>query len=204
MAFDKTGILHVVTGPVNDFTKARYVFRIRGREIDARADFATLKQTYRQWLAQNIQPQPVKLDPQIQLPEAAGRRYRAYATATVPWNSGRLAAGTRDGLLALVAEDGSVFSLGQAAAYGPVRCLATNAERTGLWGVAGDDEDMGYVFHYDDKTGLKQLGMLNYDSIGFYRTSASNILSSVCLSPDEKILAIGGADRLGTVHMITL
>ncbi len=204
MAFAEDDILHVVTGPVNDFAKARYVFRIRGREIDSRADFATIKQSYRQWLAANILPRPVELADSVKLPEAAGRRYRAYATATAAWNEGRLLAATRDALLALVGKDGDVFSLGQAAAYGPVRCMVTNQAKTKLWGVAGDDEDMGYVFYYDDKNGLKQLGMLNYDSIGFYRPSASNILSSVALAHDEKILAIGGADRLGTVHLITL
>ncbi len=204
MVFDKAGILHVVTGETDDFSKAKYVFRVRGRDIESRADFATIKASYRQWLKDNMLPRPVSIDPQIRLPEVAGRRYRAFATATTEWNGDRKMVGTRDAMLALVSLNGEVFSLGQAAAYGPVRCMVTNAARTALWGVAGDDEDMGYVFYFDDQTGLRQLGMLNYDSIGFYRPSASNILSSVALSPDEKTLAIGGADRLGTVHMITL
>ena len=137
-------------------------------------------------------------------PEATGRRYRAVASASALWHDGRTFVGTRDALCALVSPDGRTYSLGNAAAYGPVRCVCTNAEKTELWGVAGDDEDMGYVFRYDDENGLRQLGILNYDSKGFYLPSASNILSSICLSPDEKTLAIGGADRLGTVHVIDL
>ena len=79
-----------------------------------------------------------------------------------------------------------------------------NSARTKLWGVAGDDEDLGYVFSYDDTTGLHQLGILNYNVDGYYGTTASNVLSSVTLNHAETILAIGGADRIATVHLIEL
>ncbi len=225
LAWDEAGTLHVVTGEHHRFTAygetatcldaAKYVFRIRGQEItpeadwttladsfiSARADWDTLKDSYKDWLRANILPQ--QPGEYAGLPEVTGRRYRAYATAECAWNGGRKLVGTRDALLALV--DGEeVFALGNAAVYGPVRCLCTNADRTVAWGVAGDDEDMGYVFTYDDKRGVRQLGMLNYDSRGFFRPSASNILSSIALSPDGRHLAIGGADRLGTVHVISL
>ncbi|MEA4824018.1 MAG: hypothetical protein VB111_07890 [Clostridiaceae bacterium] len=204
MCYGEDGILHVVTGETDRFDEAKYVFRIRYREIESRADFGTIKEAYREWLRTHILPQPVCFDENIRLPEVTGRRYRAHATATAEWNGGRTIVGTRDAQLAVIDEAGEVFSLGGAAAYGPVRCMVTNAAKTKLWGVAGDKLDMGYVFSYDDRNGLRQLGMLNYDSIGFYRPSASNILSSVALSPDEHTLAIGGADRLGTVHVIDL
>ena len=225
LAWDDKGILHVVTGEHHRFTEygetdtcldaAKYVFRIRGLEISSaadwttltdnfisgRADWAALKDNYKAWLAANMLPQ--KPAEYKGLPEVTGRRYRAYATADAEWNGGRRLVGTRDALVAVV--DGEdVFALGNGAVYGPVRCLCTNAEKTLAWGVAGDDEDMGYIFTYDDKRGLRQLGMLNYDSLGFYRPSASNVLSSIALSPDESRLAIGGADRLGTVHVIDL
>ena len=98
-----------------------------------------------------------------------------------------------------------MYALGNAAAYGPIRCVCTNAAKTKLWGVAGDDEDMGYVFTYDDEAGLRQLGILNYNSHGYFNgPTASNVLSSIALSPDEKTLAVGGADRIATVHIIQL
>lgn len=213
MAYDSEGILHAVTGEHRRFAEygdastkfeaAKYVFRIKGREILGRNDFATLKDGYKAWLLANILPQAPAAAEDLKLPEVTGRRYRAYATAEAEWNGGRRIVGTRDALLAVV-NGGDVFALGNASAYGPVRCMVTNAAKTKLWGVAGDDEDMGTVFTFDDRSGLRQLGILNYDSIGFYRPAASNILSSVVLSPDEKTLCIAGADRLGTVFVIDL
>jgi len=202
-------ILHVVTGAQNPpgaglFDAAKYVFQMKDWEILSRADFDLIKPEYREWLRENILPQPVAFDEGIKLPEATGRRYRATASATALWHDGRTFVGTHDAFAALVSPDGEVFSLGAAAAYGPVRCICTNAAHTKLWGVAGDVEDMGYVFTYDDLNGLRQCGMLNYNAAGFYRPTASNVLSSIAVNADETRLAIGGADRLGTVHVVEL
>ncbi|NLM78239.1 MAG: hypothetical protein GX173_09155, partial [Ruminococcaceae bacterium] len=204
MAFDADSVLHVVTGAAGDFDQAVYVFKIKGRELLSREDFAAVSESYRKWLRESILPGPVTLDESVVLPEATGRRYRAKASAQIAWNGGRTIVGTQDALLAIISPKGKVYSLGNAVAYGPVRCLCTNAARTKLWGVAGDEEDMGYVFYYDDDEGLRQLGILSYNSAGFYRPTESNILSSIVLSPDEKTLAIGSADRIATVHMIDL
>ncbi|NLM77167.1 MAG: hypothetical protein GX173_03660 [Ruminococcaceae bacterium] len=112
--------------------------------------------------------------------------------------------GTRDGLLA-VAKFSSIFNLGNCAPHGPVRCLCTNADGTKVWGTAGDDEDMGTVFTYDDQEGLRQLGVISYNSHGWMDgPTAAHILSSVVVSPDERTLAVGGADRLGSVHLFRL
>ena len=85
-----------------------------------------------------------------------------------------------------------------------MRCVCTNAARTKLWGVSGDDEDMWYVFNYDDLKVMLQCGMNKYNAAGFYRPTASNVLSSIAVNADETRLAIGGADRLGTVHVVEL
>ncbi len=206
LAWDDENILHVVTGAAGKFDEAKFVLRIRGREVAGRLDFALIKPEYKEWLRQNILPQPVDAAAweNVALPEATGRRYRAKATAVASWNNGRTVVGTKDALLAVVDASGEVYSLGNAAAYGPIRCLCTNAAKTKLWGVAGDEEDMGYVFTYDDAGGLRQLGILNYNSHGYYGTTASNILSSVALNKAETTLAIGGADRIATVHVIDL
>jgi len=215
MCWDEKGILHVVTGESPEpgvpcpLDEAKYVFRIRGRELRGRMEYADLGEPYKEWLRANIYPQPVTFDPASlaageRLPEVTGRRFRAYVTAEARWQDGRIFVGTRDAQCALVDESGEVYALGNCSSNGPVRCLCTNAAKDKLWGVSGDQEELGYVFTYDDRHGLRQLGILNYNSIGWYRPTASNILSSVCLSPDEKTLAIGGADRLGTVHVIDL
>ena len=97
------------------------------------------------------------------------------------------------------------LALGNAAPSGPIRTLCTNPARTRLWGTAGDDEDMGTVFYYDDTVGLRQLGFLVYNIHGYFDgPSASNVLSSIAVSPDERLIAVGGADRIGAIHLATL
>jgi hypothetical protein len=125
------------------------------------------------------------------------------ASASVEWNGGREIVGTRDAMLAIVEGD-HVYSLGHAAAYGPIRCMCTNADQTKLWGGAGDPEDMGYVFYYDDEVGLRQLGLIYYNAPGFYGPTASNVLSSMALNHAGDTLAIGSIDRTSTVHVVTL
>ncbi|MDD6876473.1 MAG: hypothetical protein PUD44_01610 [Clostridiaceae bacterium] len=168
--------------------------------------YAEVSPERRAWLDENLLPgtqqSGAKLPEGVKLPEVAGRRYLSNPTCVVEWRDGGFIAGTQDGLLGIVRADGSVFSLGNAAPYGPVRCMVTNAERTKVWGVAGDVEDMGMVFSYDDEHGIAQIGHLNYNSPNFMDCpSASNVLTSIALSRDGKMLAIGGADRIGSVHI---
>ena len=140
----------------------------------------------------------------IALPEVAGRRYLAHATATAPWSRGRIAVGTGDAMFAIVDGD-HVFSYGSAASLGPVRCMTVNAARTKLWGVAGYERSVSTVFSFDERDGLKQLGFLTYNSPYFLDgPTASNLLTSIALSPDETMLAVGGGDRIGSVHLIRL
>ena len=98
-----------------------------------------------------------------------------------------------------------MFNLGNAAAYGPIRSMVTNKDKTHLWGVAGDDEDLGYVFEYDEVNGLRQIGIINYNIHGYFDgPTVANVLSSIALSPDEKYLAIGSADRIAEVHVMNI
>lgn len=148
--------------------------------------------------------EPAPLPEGIALPEVAGRRYLAKATATAPWSRGRIAVGTGDAMFAMV--DGEhVFSYGSAASLGPVRCMTVNAARTKLWGVAGYERSVSTVFSFDESEGLKQLGFIVYNSPYFLDgPTAANLLTSIALSPDESMLAIGGGDRIGSVHIIRL
>ena len=147
----------------------------------------------------------IKNIPEItDVPYVAGRQYRRKITAAAEWHDGRTVIATEDGMVALVSDEGT-YSLGQAAPYGPVRDMCTNAEKTMLWGTVGDDAEFGRVFTYDDKRGLRQLGMFRWQIPGENTmTVGSDILSSIELSPDEKTLAIGAQDRLGTVLLIDL
>ena len=96
-------------------------------------------------------PKPVLCPEDLSLPETAGRHYLAVPSATAAMSGGRLAIGTMDGLFAIVSGDGSVFSYGNAAPMGPVRCIRAMKNMEKLYGVAGDVEDVGTVFTFDDK-----------------------------------------------------
>ena len=197
--------LHVVSGKSGCFDTAAFVMEIVDGQVTKVTRFAEICDGYKKWLRENILPQPVNFDPAIKLPEATGRRYRAKASCVVDWKDGKKFVGTLDALAAIVSPDGSVYSLGNAAAYGPIRSMCTNKDKTHLWGVAGDDEDLGYVFQYDDVNGLRQMGIINYNIHGYFDgPTVGNILSSVVLSPDEKYLAIGSADRIAEVHVMVL
>ena len=210
MAFDKESEdyrykLHVVSGRTGNFYTASFVMEIVDGVVTSTKRFADIDDDYKAWLQENILPQPVNFDPEIKLPEATGRRYRAKASCVVDWKDGKKFVGTLDAMAAIVSPDGSVYSLGNAAAYGPIRSMCTNKDKTHLWGVAGDDEDLGYVFQYDDKNGLRQMGIINYNIHGYFDgPTVANVLSSVCLSPDEKYLAIGSFDRIAEVHVMDL
>ncbi|MBE6929378.1 MAG: hypothetical protein E7463_03770 [Ruminococcaceae bacterium] len=155
-------------------------------------------------LLASAMPQPCDVDPELKLPTVAGRQYLATATASVKFAGDRTMVGTRDGLVGII-KDGEVFSLGNAAPQGPVRCLTTNADGTVIWGTAGDEEDMGTIFTYDDKRGLVQRGVISYNSHGWMDgPTAAHILTSITLSPDGQFVAVGNADRLGCVHVFKL
>lgn len=201
LIWDDGNILHGICGE-----NAKYCFKV---STDGKfLDFRPLEQAeagYRSWLEENILPRP--FDPAqvtVTLPHVTGRQYLSAPSALTDWNGGRQIAGTQDGLLAII-NGQDVFSLGNAAAYGPVRALCTNESKTRLWGTAGDVEDLGVVFYYDDKVGVRQLGFLSYNTHGYFDgPSASNILSSIAVSKDEKYVAIGGADRIGAIHIAKL
>jgi len=139
------------------------------------------------------------------LPFYPGRQWRAVARCACAWKDDATMVGTEDGFLACVRKDGSVFSLGPAVCQGPVRCLCADPKRGVLYGVGGDEEDVGGVFRYDEKNGLIYLGYMASDPWTDETGTAANfVLSSVALSPDGTRLAVGAADRLACVYTVVL
>ena len=144
----------------------------------------------------------------LDYPAYPGRQYKAVPTAWAPWNGGRFLVGTRDGMLAVVTPEGSggasVFSLGTAAPNGPIHSITVSPDGTRAYGVAGDRLDLGSIFYYDDRAGLRWKGMVYRSEEEKGMTLAGNELCCAALSPDGTRLAIGTRDRMGCIFLYTL
>lgn len=140
----------------------------------------------------------------LEYPCYPGRQYKAVPNAFAPWKDGSYLVGTLDGMLALVRTDGSVFSLGSAASNGPIHEICVNKDLTKAYGVAGDQNDLGNIFSYDDRQGLRWRGTVFREDIEEGMTLSGDQLYRIALSPDERTLAVGTVDRLGAVYLYTL
>lgn len=133
-----------------------------------------------------------------------GRQYKAVPSAYAPWKDGSYLVGTQDGMLALVREDKSVFALGNACTNGPIHQITVSEDKSVAYGVTGDSEDMGNVFSFDDRTGLRSYGMVHRDSPPAGMTLSANQLYRIAISPDNSTLAIGTLDRKGGLYLYDL
>jgi hypothetical protein len=140
--------------------------------------------------------------PDFALPARPGRQYLAQACCWLEWSGGRWLVGTRDGLLALIDPvRKTVFNLGPVCPQGPVRALCSDVGRTVAFGTAGDEWDLWSCFYYDDRIGVRELGRTFTGDTDPWGSANSCILTAVALSPSGNKLAIGAADRLGTVYV---
>ncbi|MEG1524157.1 MAG: hypothetical protein RRZ24_01995 [Clostridia bacterium] len=147
---------------------------------------------------------PMQYDGTCQLPSYPGRQYKAVTTACAELTGGRKLVGTLDGLLA-ICKGNQAYALGMAGYNGPVRAMSATPDKKTVYGVAGDDEDFGMVFQYDDVRGLQLKGDIKHGSSrGSLALIACNVLSCCAVSNDGKYLAIASADRLGTVVIYNL
>lgn len=143
-------------------------------------------------------PEKAACTPVSDLPWYPGRQYQAVACAEAPLPGGRKLVGTPDGMLAIV--DGEhVCALGAVTVNGPIHCLSAAPDGT-VYGVAGDEMDIGLLFSWDDKRGLRCLGHMAQG----YGKSIDDVfcctyVTTCAVSPDGKHLAIGATERLGTV-----
>ena len=78
--------------------------------------------------------------------------------------------------------------------------------KTSYYGRFEDPEKFRLINQHGTRVRmLKDVVGANYNSPGYLDgPSASNILSSITLSKDEQYLAVGGADRIGAVHIFKL
>ena len=140
----------------------------------------------------------------LRLPHRQGRQFLAKPSCWAPWNKGRLLVGTLDGMLARFSRKSrAVFALGAVAPHGPIHQIVVNAARTVAYGVAGDANDLGLVFRYDDVDGAVELGRTLTSEAKLPGLANSCQPSCLALSPDEKSLAIGVADRLGCIYVFS-
>ena len=136
------------------------------------------------------------------LPARPGRQYLAKPACWAPWEDGTYLVGTRDGMLARVdPKKKTVMSLGPVCRQGPVRAISVDASKRRAFGTAGDVDDLGSVFYFDADVGLRELGRTFTGESSPWGLANSCVLSAIALSPSGHKLAIGSADRLGTVYV---
>ncbi|MEG1557759.1 MAG: hypothetical protein RR368_04915, partial [Oscillospiraceae bacterium] len=150
-----------------------------------------------------MNPKPIIALTDLKLPYYPGRQYKATVTAQAKMADGSMVIGTLDGMLALCKND-KVFGLGPAAYNGPIRALCSVPDGKKVYGVGGDEDDLGMVFSFDAEDGLRWLGHVCYDAPSAWSTVSCPILTACSVSPDGRMLALGSGDRLGTVVICRL
>ncbi len=138
----------------------------------------------------------------IDLPAAPGRKFRAVLSCAVKMESDKYFVGTNDGLLGIV-NGKNVFGLGSCpnCSGGVVDvCYCKNTDT--VYGIIGNEHDIGIVFSYNNVTGLCFLGRMNYTANNGLASSYE--LSCICVSDDGKKIAVGSKDRLGVLYILEL
>ncbi len=195
LVFDDDGTLYGLCG-----REKEYLFSVKDGALSiAPADGANASRAA--WVREKADT--VTVSPDRKLPHYPGRQYKAVATAETSFVGGRRVVGTEDGLLAVIDGEKTV-SLGMCGYNGPVRDLCATPDGRTVYGVAGDEEDLGMVFRLTEEKGLELLGMIHNLSSRLEGPVASNVLSACAISPDGKYLAIGSADRLGMGYLYRL
>jgi hypothetical protein len=132
-------------------------------------------------------------------PARQGRQFKSGISAWAPWGPDSWIIGTEDGCVALFyAKTGATFALGAVGVHGPVHQIA--AANGHAYGVSGDPNDLGHVFHFCDATGLREVGRL------FFKPADGPVFSStqpvkIAVSPDARSVAIAVADDLGCLYI---
>ncbi len=132
-------------------------------------------------------------------PARQGRQFKAHITAWARWDKHSWIIGTDDGCIALFHEKTkSTYALGAIGVHGPVHQIAVANGHA--YGVSGDPSDLGNLFHYTDKTGLREAGRM------FIIPEKDPVFSNtqpvrIAVSPNGELVAVGVADLLGCVYI---
>jgi hypothetical protein len=132
-------------------------------------------------------------------PARQGRQFKTRLSAWARWDKHSWIIGTDDGCIALYHEKKkSTYALGSVGVHGPVHQIAVANGHA--YGVSGDPNDLGNIFHYSDKTGLREIGRTviapDKDPI-FSNTQPVR----VAVSHDGEKVAVSVADSLGCVYI---
>lgn len=150
-------------------------------------------------------PEPCPIKAKIQdgvpLPFVPGRQYLAAANASVAMSGGRVFAGTRDMMTAVICKD-KVKSTGAACTSGPVLWLTVTPDKNKVYGVAGHKSGIGNLFTYSEDEGLIWLGSVPFASSPCGRRVCCTQPTVCELSPNGQFLAIGAGDLLGGIVII--
>ena len=162
----------------------------------AESEFQTYEKTDHLFTPKAVMP-PVLKD--ARPPSRQGRQYKSGISAWAPWGGDSWIIGTEDGCVALFhAKTGTTFALGAVGVHGPVHQIAVANGHA--FGVSGDSNDLGHVFHYCDETGLREVGRL------FFKPAKGPVFSStqpvgIAVSPDASRVAVSVADALGCIYI---
>jgi len=138
----------------------------------------------------------------IPIPTAAGRNFKAIPTACTELKDGRIFVGTKDGMIGLW-NGLNIFSLGSCPnCSGEVVDVCYCEKTNTVYGIIGGKHDIGIVFSYSDREGLKFLGRMNFTAENGLASSCE--LSCICVSDDGKRIAVGNKDRLGILYVMEL
>ncbi len=135
------------------------------------------------------------------LPFMPGRQYLATPNASVKMADGSVIVGTLDMMLAKINGD-KIYNIGAATTCGKVRSLV-DANGT-VYGIAGYDKGACNLFRYNVETGIEQLGNIPTAFAANGRQVCIFNATTMEISPDGKRIAIGGADELSGVIVVTL
>ena len=129
-----------------------------------------------------------------------GRQYKARPDKAIQLEDGSWLVATLDGIMAVV-KDGKAFSLGTLWSNGPVHDMCWVESQKAVYGVAGDVEDLGYVFRYTAENGMENFGRVETDGWEYGYAGSCNLS---CCAAEDDILAIGAEDQMGCVYLCTL
>jgi hypothetical protein len=122
-----------------------------------------------------------------------------YLSPRARWGDYAWLLGTDDGCVAMFNEKTILtYALGAVGVHGPVHQIAVAGGQA--YGVSGDPRDLGNLFHYCDKTGLREAGrmmMIPDKEPVFSNTQPVR----VAISPSGERVAVSVADQLGCVYV---